>query len=234
MTRKDLSRPRRPAMQALSEDQRAAIVLKEYEGLTFQEISDLLGVPLSTVKTRLYQGLTVLRRELEKESSARGAAVLAFGARRRSRYAMTEPMTCQSKDLLVAYLYDECTPDERLAVEAHLADCADCHAEVDDLTEVRTSLTAWDAPSLPVHVRVVTEMPRIRQAATWWQTARRLPPPPCSCSPRPPVSRTSNSDTGRTGSPCGPGGAAGPRSRRERPRCPQASPSLGPLPARRI
>lgn len=81
VTRKDLFRRVAVAMQALSEDQRTTIVLKEYEGLTFQEISDLLGVPLSTVKTRLYQGLTVLRRELEKESSARGRQVLAFDAR---------------------------------------------------------------------------------------------------------------------------------------------------------
>ena len=64
--RKDLSRAVARAMSTLPEDQRAAIVLKEYHGLTFQEIADLLGCPLSTVKTRLYQGLTVLRRELER------------------------------------------------------------------------------------------------------------------------------------------------------------------------
>jgi RNA polymerase sigma-70 factor (ECF subfamily) len=82
VNRKDLSRRVARAMDVLSEDQRTAIILKEYEGLTFQEISNLLGVPLSTVKTRLYQGLTVLRRELEKESSTRGASVLSFGPRR--------------------------------------------------------------------------------------------------------------------------------------------------------
>ena len=53
-------------MDALTEDQRTAIILKEYQGLTFQEISDLLGCPLSTVKTRLYQALVVLRREMHK------------------------------------------------------------------------------------------------------------------------------------------------------------------------
>ncbi len=54
------------AMARLPEEQRTAIILKEYQGLTFQEIADLVGCPLSTVKTRLYQGLTVLRRELAK------------------------------------------------------------------------------------------------------------------------------------------------------------------------
>ena len=66
VVRKDLSRAVARAMTALPEEQRAAIVLKEYHDLTFQEIADLLGCPLSTVKTRLYQGLTVLRKELER------------------------------------------------------------------------------------------------------------------------------------------------------------------------
>ena len=62
-------------MARLPEEQRTAIILKEYHGLTFQEIADLLGCPLSTVKTRLYQGLTVLRRELAKD----GACVSRIG-----------------------------------------------------------------------------------------------------------------------------------------------------------
>jgi RNA polymerase sigma-70 factor (ECF subfamily) len=64
VARKDLTRLVEKAMAKLPEEQRTAIVLKEYHGLTFQEIADLVHCPLSTVKTRLYQGLTVLRREL--------------------------------------------------------------------------------------------------------------------------------------------------------------------------
>jgi RNA polymerase sigma-70 factor (ECF subfamily) len=41
------------------------VILKEYHGMTFQEIADLQGCPLSTVKTRLYQGLSVLRKHLK-------------------------------------------------------------------------------------------------------------------------------------------------------------------------
>ena len=57
------------AMAELPEEQRTAIMLKEYHGLTFQEIAEMLNCPLSTVKTRLYQGLSVLRRRLERRQA---------------------------------------------------------------------------------------------------------------------------------------------------------------------
>ena len=81
VSRRDVGRHVAVAMTALSDDQRTAIILKEYQGLTFQEIADLLGCPLSTVKTRLYQGLTVLRRELEKQGVVDPFAVPADQAR---------------------------------------------------------------------------------------------------------------------------------------------------------
>src|SRR5881275_1091974 len=69
VARQDLSRLVERAMARLPEEQRTAIILKEYHGLTFQEIADLAGCPLSTVETRVYQGLAVLRRELAQKSS---------------------------------------------------------------------------------------------------------------------------------------------------------------------
>lgn len=67
------------AMRVLPPEQRAAIILKEYHGLTFQEIADLMGCPLSTVKTRLYQGLTVLRRELGRGRTAQAVTAGTMG-----------------------------------------------------------------------------------------------------------------------------------------------------------
>ena len=64
--RNQLSRAVSKAMASLPEEQRTAIILKEYHGLTFQEIADMLDCPLSTVKTRLYQGLSVVRKQLEQ------------------------------------------------------------------------------------------------------------------------------------------------------------------------
>jgi RNA polymerase sigma-70 factor (ECF subfamily) len=66
VARRELTAVVEQAMAQLPAEQRTAIVLKEYHGLTFQEIADLQGCPLSTVKTRLYQGLSVLRRHLER------------------------------------------------------------------------------------------------------------------------------------------------------------------------
>ena len=66
VSRKQLSAAVAKAMALLPDEQRTAVILKEYHGLTFQEIADLLDCPLSTVKTRLYQGLTVLRRHLRQ------------------------------------------------------------------------------------------------------------------------------------------------------------------------
>jgi RNA polymerase sigma-70 factor, ECF subfamily len=77
VARRQLGRAVGQIMALLPEDQRTAIILKEYHGLTFQEIADMLECPLSTVKTRLYQGLTVLRRRLQEAGIDR-----AFGPSR--------------------------------------------------------------------------------------------------------------------------------------------------------
>ncbi len=69
----------REALAALPEEQREVIVLKEYEELTFVEIAEILDVPLSTVKTRLYRGLVNLRGRLERQG-LRGAAPVAGAA----------------------------------------------------------------------------------------------------------------------------------------------------------
>ena len=66
VARREMTEAVTRAMSELPEEQRVAILLKEYHGLTFQEIADQLNCPLSTVKTRLYQGLSVLRRRLER------------------------------------------------------------------------------------------------------------------------------------------------------------------------
>ncbi|MBA3633848.1 MAG: RNA polymerase sigma factor [Acidobacteria bacterium] len=58
----------RQAVVSLPADLRQIIVMKEFEEMTFQEISDTLELPLSTVKSRLYTALKQLRSKLKKVS----------------------------------------------------------------------------------------------------------------------------------------------------------------------
>ena len=75
VVRRELGRAVERVMAGLPEEQRTAIVLKEYHGLTFREIADLQGCPLSTVKTRVYQGLAALRGHLEQRGIRPGTAL---------------------------------------------------------------------------------------------------------------------------------------------------------------
>jgi RNA polymerase sigma-70 factor, ECF subfamily len=59
----------RRAVCGLPSELRQVVVMKEFEELTFHEISDVLGVPLSTVKSRLYTALRQLQMRLHKFGS---------------------------------------------------------------------------------------------------------------------------------------------------------------------
>lgn len=56
----------RQAVVSLPPDLRQVIVMKEFEEMTFQDISETLELPLSTVKSRLYTALKQLRMKLER------------------------------------------------------------------------------------------------------------------------------------------------------------------------
>ena len=49
------------ALQRLTDDQREAVVLKIYQGFKFEEMAEILGCPVSTVKSRLYTALDLLK-----------------------------------------------------------------------------------------------------------------------------------------------------------------------------
>ncbi len=59
----------RRALADIPEDQRRALVLAYFEGLTQSEIAARLGEPLGTIKTRARSGLSKLRHLLEQKLS---------------------------------------------------------------------------------------------------------------------------------------------------------------------
>lgn len=57
----ELSLAVQSALERLSGEQREAVVLKIYQGFKFEEMAEILACPVSTVKSRLYTALDLLK-----------------------------------------------------------------------------------------------------------------------------------------------------------------------------
>lgn len=53
-------------LKELSEEQREVVIMKEYEGLKFREIADVLNLSENTVKSRMYYALDGLKKILDR------------------------------------------------------------------------------------------------------------------------------------------------------------------------
>jgi RNA polymerase sigma-70 factor (ECF subfamily) len=56
------------ALAEITSDQRTAIVMYDVEGFDYQEIADITGVSLGTVKSRIHRGRLALRELLTEEN----------------------------------------------------------------------------------------------------------------------------------------------------------------------
>lgn len=59
----------RRAINSLPLELRQVVIMKEFEELTFREIADVLDLPLSTVKSRLYTAMKQLQMRLQRFES---------------------------------------------------------------------------------------------------------------------------------------------------------------------
>lgn len=64
LIRDELQAKVRQAVQELPEHERAALMLSEYNGLKYQEIAEVLDIPVGTVKSRIFSALQRLRERL--------------------------------------------------------------------------------------------------------------------------------------------------------------------------
>ena len=65
LQRQELAELIMQSLQTLSEEQRLVVIMKEYEGLKFREIAEVLEISENTAKSRLYYGLKNLRSKLQ-------------------------------------------------------------------------------------------------------------------------------------------------------------------------
>lgn len=76
------------ALDALAPEFRAAVVLCDIEQLTYEEIADVLGIKLGTVRSRIHRGRTQLRAALEHRAPDRARRPRITTTRPRSGRAM--------------------------------------------------------------------------------------------------------------------------------------------------
>ena len=86
---------------------------------------------------------------------------------------MTNRYHCDDKQRLIAFLYGEASEREHAEVEAHLAGCATCAEEADELRAVRVDLAAWQPPDADLGFRIVRE--GVTTSRRWWHVPAWAP-----------------------------------------------------------
>jgi hypothetical protein len=90
---------------------------------------------------------------------------------------MTATFQCGDNPALVGYVYGECEPAERRAIDQHLLVCPACAAEVAALDSTRGHLAAWTPPDAKLGFRIVADAPadlaearpsNVLRPARWW------------------------------------------------------------------
>ena len=93
----------RRALGHLAFNQRSALVMRELEGRSYQEISEILGLSVSAVETLIFRARRALREQLE------------------------EGITCHEAELAISRQLDgRLQRQERGALRAHLRECEEC------------------------------------------------------------------------------------------------------------
>lgn len=67
MERTDLTMTIQEAMKTLSPEHREAVILRDVEGYSYDEIAEILNMPLGTVKSRINAARLLLRKEMKRE-----------------------------------------------------------------------------------------------------------------------------------------------------------------------
>ena len=96
----------RAAMDELAFNQRVVLVLREIEGLSYEEIADTMGITVSAVETLLFRSRRALREQLE---------------------AVDKPLSCDAVERLISLQLDgKLSRQDKGLLRAHLRTCPDC------------------------------------------------------------------------------------------------------------
>ena len=116
----------RRALGHLAFNQRSALVMRELEGRSYQEIAEILGTTVSAVETLIFRARRALREQLE------------------------EGITCHEAELAISKQLDgRLSRKEKGALRAHLRECAECSGFARSQRAQRGAIKAIGAIPLP-------------------------------------------------------------------------------------
>lgn len=154
----------RRALSDLNPQMRAALILKHYAGLTYDEIAEDQGCPSGTAKWRVNQAIEELRSALGISTASPAAAGrLCMEAR------------------ILDYLYACLPANESAEVEAHIRKCPHCGFAAEELRSVMMSLDHIEGDRKMMHIleigrkgtaRLYVTFSAINESGEPWQTAR--------------------------------------------------------------
>jgi RNA polymerase sigma factor (sigma-70 family) len=116
----------RRALGHLAFNQRSALVMRELEGRSYQEIAEILGTSVSAVETLIFRARRALREQLE------------------------DGITCHEAELAISRQLDgRLSRKEKGALRAHLRECAECSGFARSQRAQRGAIKAIGAIPLP-------------------------------------------------------------------------------------
>src|SRR5436305_14413000 len=116
----------RRALGHLAFNQRAALVMRELEGRSYQEIAEILGLSVSAVETLIFRARRALREQLE------------------------DGITCHEAELSISRQLDgRLSRKDKGTLRAHLRECEDCAGFARSQRAQRGALKALGAIPLP-------------------------------------------------------------------------------------
>jgi RNA polymerase sigma factor (sigma-70 family) len=116
----------RRALGHLAFNQRSALVMRELEGRSYQEIAEILGTTVSAVETLIFRARRALREQLE------------------------EGITCHEAEVAISKQLDgRLSRKEKSTLRAHLRECAECAGFARSQRAQRGAIKAIGAIPLP-------------------------------------------------------------------------------------
>ena len=131
------------ALQRIPPAQREALVLRELEGRSYNEISELLGLSTSALETLLFRARRSLAEELENI------------------------VTCQSAELAMSKQLDGRLPrKEKRRLDEHLAECPDCARLAETQKRQRRAFKGLAVLPIPIGLAFFKGAPSASAAAS--------------------------------------------------------------------